>query len=305
VGKTWLTCLAGILLVAVTRPGFAQELEPRRWNHLPIDTNFAAVGYGYTHGEIAVDPVLLVEDASMEMHTAAAGYTRTFELFAKSARIDVVQGYRNGLWSGLLEGVPTSISRTGWADTLGRFAINLYGAPPLTQPEYAVYRAMTPVETIVGIALTVQLPTGDYMSDKVINLGNNRYMVRPEVGVMHNRGRWSFEVTAGVSFFTDNDEFFNGNRLEQDPMFGLQGHVIYTFRPGLWAAISGGYELGPLSKLNGITKDDRRENLLFAASVGYPITPQWGVKLGYIGIRKSGLVGVDSDSIALGLSTFW
>jgi hypothetical protein len=305
VGTTWFCSAAVILLFSLARPGVAQELEPRRWSHLPIDTNFATVGYAYTNGDIAFDPVLAIEGASMEMHTGAAGYIRTFELFARSARIDVIQGFRNGLWSGLLDGVPTSISRTGWVDTVGRFAINLYGAPPLQEDAYAAYRAVTVVETLIGIALTVQLPTGDYMSDRLINLGNNRYMVRPELGVMHNRGRWSFEVTAGVALFTDNDEFFNGNRLEQDPMFGLQGHIIYTFRPGLWAAISGGYERGSMSKVNGVTKDDRKQTLLFSASVGYSITPEWGVKLVYVGTRKSGLIGIDADSVAFGISTFW
>jgi hypothetical protein len=150
-----------------------------------------------------------------------------------------------------------------------------------------------------------QLPTGDYMNDKLINLGAHRFMFRPELGFMHTSGPWSFEATGGVSFFTDNDEFFNGNRLEQAPLFGLQGHVIYTFRPGLWAATSVGYEFGGITTLNGMLKDDRKENLLWALSFGYPITRRWGVKLGYIATRKSALIGVDAGTLAFGLSTFW
>jgi len=298
-------CLAGVMLVALASPSVAQELEPRRWNHLPTDINFAAAGYAYTSADIAFDPVLLIEGATMEMHTGAAGYIRTFELFGKSARIDLVQAFKNGVWSGLLNGVPTALSRTGWSDSVARFAVNVYGAPPLEGREYAEYRARTPVETLVGMALAVQLPTGDYMSDKLINLGGNRYVFRPEFGVMHNRGAWSFEGTAGASFFTENDEFFNGNRLEQEPMFGLQGHVVYTFRPGLWVGTSAGYETGGTSTVNGVEKYDRKENYMWALSVGYPITPRWGIKLAYIGIRKSALAGVDADTFALGLSTFW
>ena len=289
----------------MANPCSAQELEPRRWTHLPVDTNFAAAAYAYTSADIAFDPVLRIEGGDMKLHTGAAGYIRSFELFGKSARVDFVQTYKTGEWAGLLNGVPASISRTGWGDTAARFAINLYGAPPLAGSEYAAYRANTPAETIVGIALAAQIPTGDYMNDKLINLGANRFLFRPELGVVHNRGAWSFEATGGVSFFTDNDEFFNGNRLEQDPLFGLQGHIVYTFRPGLWAATSAGYEVGGISTVNGVSKDDRKENLMWALSVGYPITRQWGIKLAYIGIRKSALVGIDADTFALGLSTFW
>ena len=303
-GTIWLWCLVGLIL-ALARTSLAQELEPRRWTHLPRDTNFAAAAYAYTSADIAFDPVLLIDGGATELHTGAAGYIRSFELFGKSARADFIQAYKYGEWAGVLNGVPTSISRTGWADTAARFAINLYGAPPLAGGEYAAYRTNTPVETIVGIALAAQIPTGDYMNDKLINLGANRFMFRPELGVVHNRGAWSFEATAGVSFFTENDEFFNGNRLEQDPLVGLQGHVVYTFRPGLWAATSAGYEVGGISTVNGVSKDDRKENLMWAFSVGYPITRQWGIKLAYIGIRKSALVGIDADTVAIGLSTFW
>ena len=44
-------------------PLFAQELQLRRWNHLPINRNFLTGNYATTQGEIAFDPVLRIEDA--------------------------------------------------------------------------------------------------------------------------------------------------------------------------------------------------------------------------------------------------
>ena len=38
---------------------------------------------------------------------------------------------KSGTWSGLLDGTPASVDRDGWADSSLRFAVNLYGAPPL------------------------------------------------------------------------------------------------------------------------------------------------------------------------------
>jgi hypothetical protein len=286
-------------------PSLAQELEPRRWSHLPTGYNFAAAGYTYTEANIALDPALAIENATKEVRTWAAGYIRSFQLFDKSARVDLAQAYKKGRWAGLLNGEATSVRRSGWADSIVRFAINLYGAPPLADKEYAAYRAKTEVETIIGTALVVQLPTGHYLKDKLINLGTNRFTFRPELGVVHSRGNWSFEATGTALLYTDNDEFFNGNRLEQDPLFTLEGHAIYTFRPGLWAATSVGYQNGGQSTVNGAENNDRKKYVNWALSFGYPFTRDWGIKAAYLGSRTAEPVGLDSDTFLVSLATFW
>jgi hypothetical protein len=251
------------------------------------------------------DPVLRIEDAEMEMHTWAFKYIRTFELLQKSARIDFIQAYQEGRWSGLLDGVPASIRRRGLSDPVLRFAVNLNGAPPLEGKEFAAYRARVDVETIVGSALVVHFSTGDYMNDKLINLGSNRFTFRPQFGMVHNRGKWSMELTASVWLFTDNDDFFNGNKLEQDPYYTIQTHVVYTFRPGLWVSAGAGYGDGGESAVNGVKKNDRRENLAWALSVGLPITRQLGVKFAYRTIRAQKSIGQDSNDISAAFSIFW
>jgi hypothetical protein len=241
----------------------------------------------------------------MELHTWAAKYIRTFELFEKSARIGLVQAYQRGRWHGLVDGVPRSVRRGGLSDSVMRFAINLYGAPPLKGEEFAAYRAKVDVETIVGTALVVQLPTGEYKDGKLINLGTNRYTFRPQLGVVHSRGKWSLELTGAVYIYTDNKDFFDGNKLKNDPLYTLQTHLVYTFRPGLWAAAGAGYGYGGESNVNGDEKDDRKENIGWAFGFGYPITPQLGVKVAYLGIRNQESIGQDSDSIGVALSAFW
>lgn len=298
--------LWSLLLTLVVIPtSVAQELEPRRWSHLPLDSNFLGAGYAYTEGDIAFDPVLRIDDATMRVGTWALRYIRTLELFARSARVDVGLGYQEGRWSGLLDGVPASVTRSGLMDSVVRFAVNLYGAPPLKGREYAAYRASIQDETIVGAALAVHLPTGEYMDDKLINLGSNRYTIRPQLGVVRQLHQWTMELTGDVWFFTDNDSFYNGNELKQDPLYTIQGHVDYRFRPGLWASAGVGYGSGARSSINGVSKDDRRENFAWALSAGYPISRRLGIKLSYIGFRTWESVGTDSDTFAGVLSTFW
>ncbi len=293
------------LVLVFASPCLAEELEPRRWTHLPINTTFAGAAYAYTDADIGFSPVLKIEDAQMEMHTWAAKFIRTFSLFEKTARIGLLQAHQKGRWSGLLDGAPKTVHRDGWTDTVLRFAVNLYGAPPLQGKEYAAYRASKKVETIVGAGFSVQLPTGEYMDDKLINLGTNRFTFRPQLGLVHTRGKWSMEATGMIVLYSDNDEFFNESKLEQDPLYAIHGHLIYTFRPGVWAGASAGYNYGGRSTVDEVKKNDRKQNLAWALSFGLPINRHLGVKVAYIGTRTQESTGMDSDTFALGFSAFW
>jgi hypothetical protein len=52
------------------------------------------------------------------------------------------------------------------------------------------------------------------------------------------------ELAAGIAFFSDNNDFLGGKTLQQSPVYSMQGHLIYGFRPGAWVAISGNYYTG-------------------------------------------------------------
>jgi hypothetical protein len=264
--------LPGLFAAILTLPGLAMDFEPRQWSHLPVGMNFAGIGYAYTSADISLDPVLRLEDVEMDLETWAGKYIRTFGLFEKSARIDLTQGYQKGDWSGLLNGAPASTSRSGWSDTFVRLAVNLYGAPPLRRREFAAYRSGLREETIVGMGLVVRLPTGDYMEDKLINLGQNRFAFRPQLGVSHSRGKWTTEVTG---------------------------------RPGLWVSASAGYDYGGENTINGVEKDDTRQDVGWALSFAYPISRQAGIKATYIGSRKLESTGLDSDTLIASVSFSW
>lgn len=293
------------LVLLFTSSCLAEELEPRRWAHLPINTNFIGSAYAYTEADIGIDPVLKAENVEMELHTWLAKYIRSFEFLGKTARVGLVQAYQEGTWTGLIDGAHKKATRNGWSDTFVRFAINMYGAPPLQGKDYAKYRAETDVETIVGAGFSVQLPTGDYMDDKLMNLGTNRFTFRPQIGAVHTQGKWSLESTGTVALYSDNDDFFNGKKFEKDPLYTLNSHLIYMFRPGVWASTSVGYDYGGKSTIDGVEKDDRKQNLAWALSFGFPLNRHLGVKVAYVGTRTQEDTGVDSDSLAVGFSAFW
>ena len=293
------------LFLCFTPSVYAADLEARLWSHLPMDSNFIGAGYAYTQADISLDPALLIEDAEMELQTWGVRYVRTFELLDKSARVDLIQPYQKGTWEGLLDGVPASVSREGLSDTFARLAVNLYGAPPLRGKEFVEYRSQTETETILGAGIVVRFPTGEYFEDKLINLGENRYAFRPQIGLLRSWGKWSLEATTQVAFYTDNDEFWNGNKLEQDPLSITHGHLIYTFKPGLWMGVGAGYDYGGEKTINGVEKDDTKEDIAWAFSFAYPISRQLGFKVAYIGSRTQRSTGFDADTISAALTAYW
>ncbi|MBW8189856.1 transporter [Neiella marina] len=297
--------LVGLSCLLITAISFAEELTPRRWSHLPIDTHVAGFGYAHTEADIAFDPVLQAEDVTADVDTWVGVYMHSFSLFERSVRVGIAQGYQKGRWKGLLEGEPARADRQGLTDTVVRFSINLYGAPPLAGKAYRSYRMAADNELIVGAGMSVQLPTGDYMDDKLINLGSNRYTFRPQFGAVYKMGHWSIEGTVVGAFYTDNDDFWNDNKLEQDPLYSLRGHLIYDFSPGKWVSFSALHNYGGRSTINGEQKDDEKQNSIWALSGGHPLSKTWGIKFAYIHSHNHKDTGVEPDSLVVALSTFW
>lgn len=290
---------AGIFWLAGVCAVQAQELEPRRWSHVPIDSNYFGVAYARTSGDIFFDPVLRVEDGTVEVETFVAAYLRSFDLGGKTARFDIQLPYQQARWEGLLDGEPASVEREGPGDPRFRFSINFLGAPALKGKEFREYRAARSTNTIAGAALAVTVPLGQYKEDKLLNLGGNRFVIQPQAGVVHIRGPWSYELTGSVFFFTDNDDFFGGNKREQEPIFLVQGHVVRTFSHGIWGSLSAGYDWGGESRVNGEEKDDRRSDLLYALSAGMPVSTTSAVKVALVRGRTRQEVGSDTTGLAV------
>ena len=200
--------------------------------------------------------------------------------------------------------MPTTARRNGASDTFLRLAVHLYGSPPLAGKEFQEYRSRES-KTAFGVALGVQLPTGDYQDDKLINLGGNRYVFRPQMGVVHETGEWSFEATGTVWLYTENDDFFNGNKLEQDPLYTFQSHIIYNHKPGMWTGLSLGYSNGGESEVNGIDKDNRQRYFGWALNFGFPLSRKIGFKIGYLNLETRESTGSDTESISVGIAYAW
>ena len=189
-----------LLLVALALPGLAkaQDLEPRRWSHLPSGMKIVSLGYAYTDSFVYFSPFWTITDASAEINSFGVGALYTFSMAGKSARVSLLLPYVSGHWEGKVGGEFDSVSRNGIGDPRLRLSVNLYGAPALKGADFARYHAQHPSNTVVGASVAVSAPLGQDYKDKLINISTNRWAVRPQIGVVHSRGPWSFELTGSM-----------------------------------------------------------------------------------------------------------
>lgn len=270
-----MACGLGLAAVGTAR---AQELDPNAYSPAPTGMNIAVAAYTYNSGDLAFDASVPITDASAKINMTALGYVRTFGLAGRLSSLSLVLPYARGDLEGLVFGDFTTAYRSGIADPRLRFAINLYGVPAMTPKQFAVRPRD---KWILGSSLAVSLPMGQYNPDKLVNIGQNRWAFKPELGLSRTSGKWIFEVDAGAWFYLDNTNFYGGQTRHQDPLLSAQWHVIYTFRPRMWLALDANYYSGGRTTLNGAQKNDEQHNSRMGLTYALPLTPQHSLKFSY------------------------
>ena len=266
--------LAGACLLSAAA-AHAQSIEPRAYSNAPVGTHFLIAGYSQTRGGVSFDTSLPLSDPQLEVRSAILGYATVLDLWGRSAKFDMAVPYSSLSGSANYQGAPVQREVDGFGDPVLRLSWNFHGAPALTAREFSSYRQ----DLILGASLQVSLPLGQYDKTKLVNLGANRWFVKPEIGASQAFGPWTVEVKSSVAFFSTNDDFFGGNRRSQDPLYALQGHAIYTFRPGTWVSFDATYFSGGRTTLNDTVNNDLQQNWRAGVTLALPVDRNNAVKL--------------------------
>jgi hypothetical protein len=289
-----------ILLSSIASPATAQEIEPRAYSNAPVGVNFLIAGYAYTSGGIAFDGSLPLTDPDLATSNAVVAYARVIDVRGKSAKFDVIAPLTSLYGTADLDGQTVRRDISGLADPKFRLSVNFFGAPALSLKEFAGFEQ----DLIIGASLQVSAPVGQYDETRVINLGSNRWSFKPELGVSQALGRWTLEGTAAVTFYTDNDDFYRGNKRSQDPLYSLQAHVIYGFPRGIWGSVDGTYFNGGRTTVNGTLNDDLQQNWRVGATLAFPVNVRNSVKL-YGSSGVSARTGNDFDLVGIAWQYRW
>ena len=257
----------------------AQELTPRAYWPMPDGTNVLILGYQRSTGDIVTDPSLPLIGVDSEIDYLQIAYQRAFGVFGRSASLQLSLPYSRGSTEGIVDGAFRSRDTSGLTDARARFSINLKGAPSMAAAGFQALRAHPRV--LVGASLLVQAPTGEYESDKVINLGTNRWSVRPAVGVIWPlHPRWLLEFEVGAWFFSDNDDFL-GQTREQDAILSTEFHLIRRIRPGFWASLDANFYVGGGTNVGENTQANLQRNSRVGATLVFPMRGRHAIRGGF------------------------
>ena len=192
-----------------------------------------------------------------------------------SGKFDVVAPYTWLSGTADYAGQPIERVVNGFGNPAFRLTVNFLGAPALTLKEFAGYRQ----DLIVGASLRVSPPSGQYDPSRVVNIGTNRWSFKPELGISKATGRWILEGAAAALLFTRNDDFYGGQTLEQDPVYSVRGHVIYSLRSGIWASLDATYFTGGRTTLEGVRGNDLQQNWRVGGTLAFPVDTWNSVKV--------------------------
>jgi len=278
-----------------------QDLEPRAYAASPVGANFLIAGVSRSSGAVVFDPALPVSDVHADVNGLVLGLGHTFNLFGKLGLVSAALPYAFVHATGKVSESDAEIHRSGLPDSRFKLSVNLRGNDAMTPREFV----KAPSRTIVGASVVVTAPSSQYSHTKLVNLGTNRWSVKPEVGVSVPRGRWDIDAYAGAWFYSTNADFYpGGKRRSQDPVLTVQGHVSYTVRPRLWVAGDWTWYHGGSAAVEGGTPSSSLNNSRGGVTVSLPIGSRYSLKAAY----TSGIVartGTNFRTVSVAWQALW
>jgi len=283
-------------------PVQSQDLEPRFLSSIPTGTNVAIASYGYSKGNILLDNSAPIEDLNASLNNAIFAYAHSFKLFNKLTKFDVVAPYSFAEFTGALNKIDTSTTRNGFGDPLLRISMILTGSPPLKPADFVKHEKE---KFKLGVFLRVRVPVGQYDSNKLINLGSNRWAFKIGMAGSYTiKKKLIFEAHLNSWLFTKNNNYFRGNSSFQKPIYGAQFHTGYIFKPGVWIAGSIGKTFGGKIEINNVEQEIDVNNSRYGLTFAYRVAKKHTLKVVYTN-GFSTRAGTDFNTFLLVYQYVW
>ena len=268
-----------ILIIVSSSSVMGQELSPRFYWPAPKGTMIGVFGYSYSWGDVLTDPSLPIAGLDSRIHAGFAAYLQTLNVFGRTANFLIEIPYIVGHSEGEVYGESRTRDVSGIADIGITLSANLIGAPSLTPKEFQELRNNP--HPILGASIKILIPIGVYEKDKLINVGANRWAIKPELGFVFPLTKgWILELELGAWFFESNNEFLGVTR-EQQPIIATEFHVVKEFRSGLWGAFDFNWFTGGQTTVDGKLRADLQRNSRFGFTFLYPFAGRHALKAGY------------------------
>lgn len=294
--NNYFVILLACLLMFSTK-SYGQGDGPRAYWPAPKGTDIVAPIYSHVNSNSTFDNTLYVAKADFDTNIYGLMYTHVFEIAGRTAAAVGMLSYGNtqGGIRNIFEG-----ESKGLADTYLIGLINLYGAPAVNGEGYI----KTSYDKILDVIIGIRAPTGEYDSEKSINIGTNRWEFKLGFPMIKffNWGTTkvtSIEVLPSISVFTSNNDISNGDELKQDALFNLEGHVTQKLSKIFWGSFDYQYRYGAQANVDGISQGNKINSLAIGATLGADINPKFGGYITYGRIVATTDDGINGDILKI------
>lgn len=307
--------LAVAATASVSTIASAADDGPRMYWNGPVGLNIMQT-YSWKINGNAILPsgALFDRDASVDMDLVLMGYNRIFDFFGNSAIFTTMVTAGSASASLPVPSTPTSPaaslvqSTRGYGDVYFQGTFNLLGGPALSAEEFASYEQDTLLSLLVGLST----PTGEYDSDRLLNLGANRWALRVGMPFVQTLGAWkpgnitTLELLPSAWFYGDNDEFVGNRKLEQDVLYTLEAHLTHDLTPSFYVSLDYLYQTGGETTLNGVKSDDAQNADFLGATFAYQVNDQLQFLFRYNAtLNPDPKKELSMDNVQLNLNYFW
>jgi hypothetical protein len=305
---------AGVLVAGLAAgPAFAIGDGPRAYQLVPAGSQILTFGYISQDGNSSIDPGATIRGSSVEVDVGFLQYVKTFELAGQQAGAFAIVPFGNLTGTLALGASPifpseVSGSSSGLADSVLGFTVGLTGAPNLALDDYVAYQP----GFASGLLAKLYLPTGEYSSDQLFNLGTNRWSLQV-AGLFSQTFGSSFldprlttiEVIPAVTFFGDNTDPFRGDNLSQDPLFTLEAHLTHNLSRAVWVSADMYVLSGGETETDGVSDDNSKYSLGLGATVNVALSRTSSIKATYGEVVNRNEAGMDGTAFRILFSQFF
>lgn len=178
--------------------------------------------------------------------------------------------------------VTRNVSESGFLDPYFAFKIGLVGAPALELADFMKHKPTFQLYAYGGVFV----PIGDYDSERLLNLGTNRWAFRlglPMVVPLGNpKSQTNLEIHPSVSIYLDNDDATGSARVkEQANLFQVESHLSTHWNAKWWSSVGFRYRKGGETTTDGVKDDNQQDVLGGELTMGYAFTPHLGLQTTY------------------------
>jgi hypothetical protein len=264
----------------------AQDDGARLYMVIPDKTTIVSMRVHYLHSNLAVDPGAIAGGDHLDTTLVVFQFVQTLKIAGGQSSIFFVLPVSH-IKPDYAQPAGAPHSVLGLGDAQLGFVLGVHGTPALAPAEYAEHKP----GLAVNLLAKVFFPTGDYESNRAINVGANRWALRLGVPLVYAIGDrmadphlTTIELMPTVTFFGRNADPMGANSTQQKPLFILEGHLTRGISPKFWASLDLLWRQGGEVDIDGVGANNFQSAVSLGATGTLALSRNSSLRVSYGGV---------------------